>query len=154
MEMDTAAWVEDIEARVEQRIAAQSPRRPGALTVLFDPGCALCRRCRDWMLEQPAYLTLTFLACTGEVARARYGDIPWLGNELVVVSEAGEVWAGPAAFLMCLWALVGWREWSIRLASPALAPLAQRFFHLVSSRRAGIAALLERECSDGTCRIG
>jgi predicted DCC family thiol-disulfide oxidoreductase YuxK len=152
--MDTAEWVEAIEARVEQRIAAKSPRCPGALTVLFDPGCALCRHCRDWMLEQPAYVPLTFLECTRDVARARYGDIPWLGDELVVVGDAGEVWVGPAAFLMCLWALVGWREWSMRRASPGLAPLAARFFHFVSSRRAGLASLLERDCPEGTCRVG
>ena len=152
--MDTAAWVETIEAQVEERIAAQAPRRPRALTVLFDPGCALCRGCRDWMLGQRAYVSLTFLACTGDVARARYGDIPWLGDELVVVGDGGEVWAGPAAFLMCLWALVEWREWSMRLASPSLAPLATRFFRMVSSRRSALASLLERECPDGTCSIG
>jgi predicted DCC family thiol-disulfide oxidoreductase YuxK len=153
MDLDTTAWVEAIEARVEERITPPQPRRPGALTVLFDPGCALCRRCREWMLEQPAYVALTFVECTGEFARAHYGDIPWLGDELVVVGDAGEVWAGPAAFLMCLWALVEWREWSLRLASPGLAPLAARFFRVISKRRAGLASFLERDCPDGTCRI-
>jgi len=96
---------------------------------------------------------LTFVACTGSEARARYGDIPWLGDELIVVGDGGEVWVGPAAFLTCLWALVDWREWSYRLAGPAFAPLAKRFFKFLSSHRRGIARLFEHECTDGSCRI-
>ena len=44
--MDTAAWVRDVEERVEDRVAATSARNPRALTVLFDPECALCQRSR------------------------------------------------------------------------------------------------------------
>ena len=151
--MDTAAWVRDVEERVEERVAATGARTPRALTVLFDPDCALCRRSRGWMLRQESYVELRFVACSGEEARLRYGDIPWLGDELVVVSERGEVWAGPAAFLTCLWALVAWREWSYRLSGPAFAPLAERFFEALSSRRKGLAALFDHECADGACRV-
>jgi predicted DCC family thiol-disulfide oxidoreductase YuxK len=150
--MDTARWVEDVEARAAANAAAA--RVPRTLTVLFDPACALCQRSRDWMLRQEAYVTLRFVACSGEEARARYGDIPWLGDELVVVSDAGEVWAGPAAFLTCLWALVAWREWSYRLSGGAFAPLAERFFRALSSKRRSIAALFDHECADGACRVG
>jgi predicted DCC family thiol-disulfide oxidoreductase YuxK len=153
--MDTARWVEEVEARAQASVAAA--RVPRALTVLFDPACALCQRSRDWMLRQESYVTLRFVACSGEEARARYGDIPWLGDELVVVSDAGEVWAGPAAFLTCLWALVAWREWSYRLSGGSFAPLAERFFRAISSRRRSLAALFsassDHDCPDGACRI-
>ena len=149
--MDTARWVEDVEARAEANAAAA--RAPRALTVLFDPACALCRRSRDWMLRQAHYVTLRFVECSGEEARARYGDIPWLGDELVVVADTGDVWVGPAAFLTCLWALVDWREWSYRLSGGAFAPLAERFFRALSSNRRSIAALFDHECADGACRI-
>jgi hypothetical protein len=92
--------------------------------------------------------------CTAAEARLRYGDIPWLEDELVVVGDAGEVWAGPAAFLVCLWALVDWREWSFRLAGPAFAPLAERFFLFLSSKHKSVAALFDHDCADGRCRIG
>jgi hypothetical protein len=59
----------------------------------------------------------------------------------VVVGDGGEVWAGPAAFLICLWALRDWREWSFRLSGPGFAPLARWFFHVVSSQRRSVAAL-------------
>ena len=150
--MDTALWLEDVEARAGQRLAR--PRYPRALDVLFDPGCALCRRCVAWMQLQPSYVPLRFVPCTGPEARARYGDIPWIGDELVVVSEAGEVWVGPAGFLTCLWALEDYRQWSFRLAAPAFAPLAERFFLALSHRRKALGYLLEPRCKDGTCSIG
>jgi hypothetical protein len=68
-----------------------------------------------------------------------------------VVSDRGEVWVGAAAFLVCLWALPAWRPWSYRLAAPAFAPLAERFFHLLSSRRRALAALLDHQCQEGAC---
>jgi predicted DCC family thiol-disulfide oxidoreductase YuxK len=151
--MNATAWMEDVEARVQARVTADGARSPHALTVLFDPSCALCRRCRSWMQGQPAYVPLSFVACTGSEARARYGDIPWLGDELIVVGDQGEVWVGPAAFLTCLWALVEWRGWSYRLAGPAFAPLAKWFFRFLSSHRRGIARLFEHDCADGTCRV-
>jgi predicted DCC family thiol-disulfide oxidoreductase YuxK len=142
------AWLDELEARVA------GPRSPRALTVLFDPRCALCQRCRAWMLGQASYLPLTFLACTSDEAHRRFGDIPWLSDELIVVGDGGEVWVGPAAFLICLWALVDWRDWSFRLAAPAFAPLAERFFMFLSSRRRSLAALLDHRCADGHCRVG
>jgi predicted DCC family thiol-disulfide oxidoreductase YuxK len=153
--MDTMTWVKDVEARVEERLAAAgpSPRSPAALTVVFDPTCALCQRCRAWMLRQESYLPLTFIACSGDEARARFGDLPWLGDELIVVGDDGQVWIGPAAFLTCLWALCDWRGWSYRLAGPGFAPLAERFFHIVSSRRRGLAAFFDHQCQDGTCQV-
>jgi predicted DCC family thiol-disulfide oxidoreductase YuxK len=151
--VDATTWMEDVEARVRARVAPAVARSPAALTVLFDPRCALCRRCRDWMQRQERYVPLSFVACTGGEARARYGDIPWLGDELIVVGDGGEVWVGPAAFLTCLWALVDWRAWSYRLSGPAFAPLARWFFSVLSSHRRGIARLFEHDCADDACRV-
>jgi predicted DCC family thiol-disulfide oxidoreductase YuxK len=151
--MDAAAWIDDVEARAEDRAAAGGGRSPRALTVLYDPGCVLCQRCRAWMQRQPSYVPLAFVACTGAEARARYGDIPWVGDELVVVGDGGEVWVGPAAFLTCLWALVEWRAWSYRLAAPLFAPLAERFFLALSSRRRALARFMDHECEGGTCHV-
>lgn len=150
--MDPAIWIDELEARLQERF--MPPRNPRSLTVVFDPGCALCRRCRDWMLRQDTYVPLTFLACTATEARSRFGDLPWLGDELIVVSDAGEVWIGPAAFLTCLWALSEYRAWSYRLAAPAFAPLAERFFLLLSDKRRALSHLFTHDCTDGTCRIG
>jgi predicted DCC family thiol-disulfide oxidoreductase YuxK len=125
---------------------------PERLTVLYDEQCALCRRCRHWLEHQSTYVPLDFLAAGTPAARERYGEVPWLGAELVVVSEAGDLWVGPAAFLVALWATVDYRRWSYRLSGRALAPLAERFFHLISSNRKRIGAMVgSRDCPDGRC---
>lgn len=150
--MNTEIWLDDVEALARERF--ESPRCPKALTVVFDPHCALCRRCRDWMLTQAAYIPIRFVPCTVEEARSRFGAIPWLGTELVVLSEADDIWVGPAAFLVCLWALEEWREWSFQLAGPAFAPLAERFFRGVSAHRRSLSSFLSHRCADGTCPLG
>ncbi|HMJ16380.1 MAG TPA: DCC1-like thiol-disulfide oxidoreductase family protein [Polyangiaceae bacterium] len=148
--MDTTQWVTAVDDHWAERFALRSS--PRSLTVLFDPECALCQQCRSWMSTQATLVELRFVPCTGEEARARYGDIPWLGDELVVVGDEREVWVGPAAFLVCLWALEGWREWSYRLSGAAFAPLAERFFLFISARRKRLAALFAHDCADGVCR--
>lgn len=150
--MDTDLWLADLERDIRARVRASPARSPRALTVLYDPGCRLCLRCRAWMLSQESYVELRFIPATSKEARAEFGDLPWLGDELVVVGDAGEVWVGPAAFLTCLWALTEWRAWSYRLAEPGLASLAERFFLLVSSNRRRLAALMAApKCQDGRC---
>jgi predicted DCC family thiol-disulfide oxidoreductase YuxK len=100
-----------------------APPLPESLTVLFDEECALCRRCHHW-----------------------------LGADLVVVDNQGNVWAGPAAFLMCLWATVHYRSWSYRLSGKTFAPLAERFFLFVSHNRRAIGKVVRtKHCPDGKC---
>ena len=124
------------------------------ITLLYDSRCALCVRCATWMWRQESFVPIRFLPCDSPEARARYGSVPWLGEELVVVSDRGEVWAGPAAFITALWALREWREWSYRISGPELAPLAGRFFHAISSNRRAIAAMIAPDpCAGGTCRV-
>src|SRR6188768_2116926 len=92
----TDAWLSALEQRLGAEATERHPSVPQRLTVLFDPECALCRRARAWMLGQAAYVELEFVPATSDTARARYGDLPWLGEELLVVSNDGQVWVGPA----------------------------------------------------------
>ena len=105
------------------------------LTILYDERCAVCRRCRDWLLTQPCLVEVELLPAGSFEAKERYGALPWLGAELIAVDESGAAWVGPAAFLACLWATKRYRAWSYRLAGPTLAPLAERFFWWVSKKR-------------------
>ena len=123
------------------------------LTVLYDGGCALCIRCRDFLASSEQLVPLELVRSDAAGVRERFGAIPWLGAELVVVDEMGNVWAGAAAFIMCLWALTEYREWASTLSSPLLAPFAERFFVALSSRRGRIAGWLRPGCDDASCRI-
>jgi len=124
------------------------------LTVLYDASCAMCLRCCAWLREQRPLVTMRFVPCGSEEARTRYASIPWLGEELVVATDDGDVWAGPAAFIVCLWALEEWREWSYTLSASTLSPLVQRFLQALSSRRRTLAAFIAPDtCDEGTCRV-
>jgi predicted DCC family thiol-disulfide oxidoreductase YuxK len=150
--MNTQSWLDHVEAVASEHF--EEPRSPTSLSVVFDPGCELCRRCRDWMLRQASYVPIRFVPSTSEEARRDFATVPWLGDELVVVGDRGELWVGPAAFLTCLWALVEYREWSFRLSGPAFAPLAERFFLALSSRRKALSLMFPHRCSEGSCHVG
>ena len=125
------------------------------LTVLYDGACALCVRCRDFLAVSRTLVPLELLSCQSREARERYGAVPWLGEELVVVSDEGDVWVGSAAFLVSMWALADYREWSYRLSGPELAPLAERFFVTFSSQRKRLATFFRKpRCEDGdACQL-
>ena len=114
------------------------------LTILYDAACGFCVKCRWWLAEQPKYVAMEFLPTGGPEARRRFPSIFGLGapEELTVVSDDCGVYRGADAWLMCLWALEGYREWADRLARPALRPLARAAFALVSKNRGRISGWL------------
>lgn len=105
------------------------------LYVLYDANCGVCDRARCWMGRQPALVALEFVSAGSPVAFVLFPELASATEELTVVSDAGEVWRGTSAWLLCLWALRDYREWSRRLASPVLAPFARQAFELLSKNR-------------------
>ena len=120
------------------------------LTILYDERCTFCMRCRDWLATQPCLVPVELLAAGSLEAKRRYGAVPWLGSELVVVDGGGRVWAGPPAFLMCLWATVRYRSWAFTFSKPGYERHAERFFRYVSKRRSTWAGWLDRRDPDCT----
>lgn len=114
-----------------------------ALTVLYDANCALCRGARVWLGRQPAYVRLEFVAAGSTAARARFPGLDHDATlrDVTVIGPAGEVWRGEKAWLMCLWALRAYRSHAMRLASPALRPMAKRFVAWMSRQRGALAPL-------------
>jgi predicted DCC family thiol-disulfide oxidoreductase YuxK len=106
------------------------------LYVLFDGECSLCGRCRGWLARQSAFL---------ELAR-RFPGIEALRPEeqLLVISDEGGVYRGPQAWIMCLYALRDYREWSLRLAHPALLPWARRVCELLSENRLWVSRWFDK----------
>jgi hypothetical protein len=93
-----------------------------------------------WMLRQTAFVELHFIPLQSpEVARRFPGLSEWpeldLREKLVVVSDAGAVYQGQSAWIMCLYALQYYRDWAQRLAQPALLPFARLVCELVSKNR-------------------
>ena len=108
-----------------------------ALTVLYDPTCGLCRRAHEWLAEQRKLIDLVFVPCKSAEARRRFPQLnhEQTAQDLTVIGDHGEVYSGPKAWLMVLWALTQYREWSYRLASPELLPTTRRVVSLISQNR-------------------
>lgn len=124
-----------------------------ALTVLYDGGCPFCVRCALWLARSRQRIPLVPVDCTTEIARARYGRIRGLGRELVVVDDEGRWWVGPAAFLMCLWALEFWNPIASLLLLAPIRPFAIEVFARVTAHRATLASLLGMPPCEGHCDL-
>ncbi|WP_139982744.1 thiol-disulfide oxidoreductase DCC family protein [Nocardioides litoris] len=98
-----------------------------ALTVLYDAGCPLCSRFRDWLERQALLVPLRLVPAGSPEARAL---LPGLDHartlrEVTVVGDDGAVWTQEHAWVMCLWATRRFRRTAERLAQPHLLPLAR-----------------------------
>lgn len=100
------------------------------LIVFYDPRCGLCCAVRDWIGRQPQLMPVE--------CRSKREDM----DELVVVADSGEMWAGDTAWLMVLWALAEYRDWSYRLATPVLLPAARVLFARLSQYRGSLSCHL------------
>jgi predicted DCC family thiol-disulfide oxidoreductase YuxK len=135
-----------------------------SLTILYDARCNLCAHVRSWLETQPAYLELLFLPAGSAEARQRFPQLDHAEtlDELTVVSDEGAIYSGANAWVICLWALQGYRAWALRLSSPELLPLARRVVLWVAQSRFRFGsrsleqALNDRQalgvdCADGAC---
>jgi predicted DCC family thiol-disulfide oxidoreductase YuxK len=100
------------------------------LTVFYDARCGLCAALGDWIGRQPMLVPID---CR---------PAPDPSDDLLVVADTGEAWAGDSAWLMVLWALSDYRHLAYRLAGPGLLPMARRAFALISKYRGPISCTL------------
>ncbi|MDN3262376.1 DUF393 domain-containing protein [Streptomyces sp. CSDS2] len=112
-------------ATAPDRDAARVPVR--ALTVLYDDRSPVGRHLRDWLAHRPRLVPLEPLPAGSAAARARF---PGLGpgdplDEITLVGDSGQVYRGPSAWIVLLWALREHRPLAHRLAGPAGAGAAR-----------------------------
>jgi predicted DCC family thiol-disulfide oxidoreductase YuxK len=117
------------------------------LFVLYDASCGLCTDLRRWASRQPSFLNLEFVAAGTPRARRLFPSLDQLATpeELVAVTDEGAVYRDSDAWILCLYALREYRAWALRLARPALRPLARQAFRLFSRNRRRLSRLLDRE---------
>jgi len=112
-----------------------------SLTVFYDAECGLCRRCREWFSKQPALVDLRFVPLQSAEISSMYPGLEALDlrAQMVAVSDSGNIYQGSSAWIMCLYALRDYRDWSYRLAHPAMLPMARKVCEMVSANRLGIS---------------
>ena len=113
--------------------------------VLYDAACGVCLAAREWCEEQVQVIDLEFVAANTPEAARLFPALSQVGlrpEELVVISDTGEVYREGHGWIMVLFALAEYRGLSYRLASPTLLPLARSAFQFLSKHRAGVSSLL------------
>ncbi|MGW0709327.1 thiol-disulfide oxidoreductase DCC family protein [Streptomyces sp. NPDC002643] len=98
-----------------------------SLTVLFDAQCGLCAFLREWLGRQRQLVRLDFVAAGSAEARQRFPSLDHAATleEITIVGDGGQVYRGPAAWVVCLWALRDHRPLAHRLSTPSGARLAR-----------------------------
>jgi predicted DCC family thiol-disulfide oxidoreductase YuxK len=129
------------------------------LTVLYDDRCPMCRLFSTWLDRQPTLVELDLVPAGSARARHRFPALDHVRTleEITVVSDAGEVWTGAHAWVMCLWATAAHRALAEGLARPSRLPLARGAAHLAAgirnattSRPVGSGGDYPDDCA-GTC---
>ena len=115
------------------------------LYVLYDPRCELCRRLKDWLLLQRAWLGLCMIPAGSEEAKRMFPELEQIAsaNDLAVITDEGHVYLNNNAWIMTLYALEEYRDWACRLAHPLLLPLARQAFATMSKNRYAISRWLD-----------
>lgn len=138
--------------------------------MFYDPHCGLCTEVKTLLGRERCFVPLHFVAYDSRLAREMFPGIEDFrpGEEILVLSDEGGIYRGGDAWIICLWATVRFRAWSLRLARPGLRGLAARIGQYVSRYRfnlstllhlrgeAEVRAMLERERAPEwrTCRAG
>jgi len=151
-----------IPAEHPARALTLRPVIPTTLTVVYDDGCELCRRCRAWLEGAEQLVTIDFAPASDADRLRELGLDPMsapAGDELIVIGDNGAVWIGADAFITCLWALKRHRRLAARLQKPTYRPVAKRAFHALSAGRGTISLALSARtepgqplCTGDTCQ--
>ena len=134
------------------------------LAILYDDQCGICSRFRRWLEKQQSYVPLKLVPLHAPVVAKKFPGIDAFDPEekLVVIADDGSVWRGDGAWITVLWALEKGRELSLRLASPAMRPLARHIVTGVSANRLRLSRWLRLKpdmflgvntCETGTCSV-
>lgn len=120
------------------------------LYVLYDPECELCERLKDWLLVQRTWLGLCMVPAGSDKAQKLFPQLEKVAscNDLVVISDDGEVYLNNSAWIMALYALDDYRDWACRLAHPLLLPFVRQAFATISKNRHVISQWLQRARPD------
>jgi predicted DCC family thiol-disulfide oxidoreductase YuxK len=122
------------------------------LTVLYDAQCSLCVHLRQWLSHQRQLVPLDLVPAGSDEARRRYPRLDHARTlrEITVIGDKGQIYAGPAAWIVCLWALAEYRPKAHWLATPAGAPFVRVTMLAAAKYReaTGAGAAVERPCDD------
>ncbi len=124
------------------------------LTVLFDGRCSVCVASARFLLRADQAVPIVTLDAHSPAARERFPALrSYLGRELVVVADDGAAWVGPAAFLVCFWALRRWRLLVRVLSGDLLLPWTLAGLRAVGANRGRLGFVAGFGACDDHCGV-
>ncbi|MET9493244.1 DCC1-like thiol-disulfide oxidoreductase family protein [Streptomyces sp. NPDC006552] len=108
------------------------------LTVLYDAECPLCTFARGWLARQRQLVPLEFVAAGSAEARGRFPGLDHAAtlSDITVIDDGGRLYRGPAAWVVCMWALREHRATAHRMATPAGMKVAKQVVLAAAKYRA------------------
>lgn len=128
------------------------------LTVLYDPTCGFCVRCRQWLQKQAKLIDMRFVPQGSSAQQRLYPGLAYKRDaqgrpdELIVIDDRGRLYRDDKAWVMCFYALREYRGLSMRLARPGMAGLARRAYAMISSNRRMISTIFGAADNDAQLR--
>lgn len=121
-----------------------------AITLFYDARCGLCTSVKTWLEREPKFVALHFVPYDSRHAQLLFPKIADCApeREILALSDEGGLYRGEGAWILCLWATVQYRGWSIRLARPALRPYAEKLCRLISKNRRQLSRVLRLGTDD------
>ncbi|UWE12637.1 DCC1-like thiol-disulfide oxidoreductase family protein [Actinacidiphila bryophytorum] len=107
-------------------VARREPLR--GLTVLYDPHCRVCAFVGGWLAGQRKLIPLRLVPVGSEQARRLFPALDHEGatrREITAVGDAGQVYVGDSAWVVCLWALADHRALAHAMSTPSGRRLAR-----------------------------
>ncbi len=114
------------------------------LFVFYDGECGLCSRTRNRLARMVQTIPLVFVAYQDPAVQAVFPALSLLNPEqnIIAVSDTGDIYEGDSAWITILWALRDYRRWAIRLARPRWRPHAKRVVETIAKNRGRISTWL------------
>ncbi len=111
------------------------------ITVLYDQGCSLCCRARNWLERQTQFVQLVFVPAGSYQAKIKFPTIDHEASkvELTVIADSGEVYYDAKAWIICLWALREYRTVALTMRTPNTQWAAKKLIYSISKNRHRLA---------------
>jgi predicted DCC family thiol-disulfide oxidoreductase YuxK len=112
------------------------------LYLLYDAGCPLCSRFRDWLVSQALLVPVAAVPADSEQARQLFPSLEHdrTLQEVTVMADSGDVWTGEHAWVMCLWATAAHRGLAESLAGPAGLRVTRAMAYAAAGLRASLTS--------------
>jgi predicted DCC family thiol-disulfide oxidoreductase YuxK len=116
------------------------------IEVFYDGRCGMCCSFHEWINRQPRAFGIDFIPYQAERAERVFPGLGTLdpAREMVVRTNAGEVFRGAEAWVWCLYSCANYQDAARKLGGPGLLPVAIRACRVLAANRHSLSKVFFR----------